>query len=91
MDYPADGTPFELDSATIQLLYDVVAGKPLTDEQRREAVRAVDYVCAAVLVIEPEEEEEPYPVEEYDDNDMENPYPRDREDGEGIYVPSYGE
>ena len=30
---------------------------------------------------------------EYDDNDMENPYPRDREDGEGLGMarPSYGD
>jgi hypothetical protein len=28
---------------------------------------------------------------DYDDNDMENPYPRDREDGEGINMPGgYG-
>jgi len=34
-----------------------------------------------------EEDDKP----EYDDNDMENPYPRDREDGEGIFVPrGYG-
>jgi hypothetical protein len=58
VDYPVDGTPFELDNETVQLLYNAAAGKPLTDDQRRAAVRAVDYISAARLLIEPEEDEE---------------------------------
>lgn len=90
MKYPEDGTPFELDNETVSLLYDAVRGLPLNEAERRAATQAVDYVSAATLVVEPEEEEEEPPV--YDDNDMENPYPRDREDGEGIGpLPSYGD
>jgi hypothetical protein len=90
MEYPEDGTPFELDDATVQLLYRAVRGETLTGPEQREAVRAVDYVSAAFLYIEPEEEEDEAPV--YDDNDTENPYPRDRDDGEGIGpLPSYGD
>lgn len=37
----------------------------------------------------PDDEGDAYP--ERDDNDMENPYPRDHEDGEGIQIPGgYG-
>lgn len=58
MDYPADGTEFELDNETVQLLYDALAGKPLTIEQRQAAITAIDYVSAARLYIEPEEPDE---------------------------------
>lgn len=58
MDYPADGTEFELDTPTVQLLYDAVAGKGLTPAQRREATTAVDYISAATLYIEPEDDDE---------------------------------
>jgi hypothetical protein len=58
VDYPADGTEFELDDETVDLLYRAVAGKPLTDAERREAVTAVDYVSAATLLVVPEEDED---------------------------------
>lgn len=56
MKYPEDGTPFELDNETVQLLYDAAAGKLLTADQRKAAIDAVDYISAATLLIEPEED-----------------------------------
>lgn len=40
---------------------------------------------------EEEHGSEEFAPPEYDDNDTENPYPRDREDGEGFTRPSYGD
>jgi hypothetical protein len=59
MDYPADGTPFELDSETVDLLYRAVDNAFLAEAEKRAAVRAVDYISAATLLIEPEEDDEP--------------------------------
>lgn len=56
MKYPEDGTPFELDNETVQLLYDAAAGKLLTADQRKAATDAVDYISAATLLVEPEED-----------------------------------
>jgi hypothetical protein len=33
MKYPEDGTPFELDNETVQLLYDAAAGKLLIEPE----------------------------------------------------------
>lgn len=74
------------------------AGRTITDEEARRISKAIGYSTApdavhdVVFAVcggaadEDEEDDEPY-----DDNDMENPYPQDREDGEGIHAPSYGE
>jgi hypothetical protein len=51
MQYPPDGTAFEIDSPTIALLYKAVAGSPLTLEERMQAQVAVDYIAAATLVV----------------------------------------
>ena len=58
MRYPADGIPFEIDSKTIGMLYRAVQGERLGDNERRRARDAVDYICAATLIVPPEEEEE---------------------------------
>jgi hypothetical protein len=52
-EYPPDGTPFELDSETIGLLYKAVADSFMTTAEKAKATRAVDYISAATLVVVP--------------------------------------
>lgn len=59
MDYPADGTSFELDDETVGLLYKAVNSAFLTAAEKKEATRAIDYISAATLVVEPEDDDEP--------------------------------
>ena len=59
MIYPPDGTPFEIDSPTIGLLYKAVSVTgQLTREERKEARTAIDYICAATLLVPETEDEE---------------------------------
>jgi hypothetical protein len=98
MDYPADGTPFELDDQTVDLLYKAAAGDPMTNEQRRDAVTAVDYISAATLLIEPEDDEddEDAEAERRQDDPDRGYYDPTTDDGatfygEGLTRPSYGD
>jgi hypothetical protein len=57
-EYPPDGEPFQISSEAIDLLYRAVStGRVLSTLERHRALRAIDFIAQATLVVPLEDQE----------------------------------